>query len=88
MCVCVLRQCRRSMRFSVLLREIGDRFRRMYLGSTDEDDSTVLEPDWRSMKVSVQVCAVRVRWVTGLEGCTWGPLMKMTALCWSQTGAV
>ncbi|KAK7089096.1 GDP-fucose protein O-fucosyltransferase 2-like [Littorina saxatilis] len=43
-------ECRRSMRFSKALRDIGDEFRRKYLDSTDEKDNTVLHEDWTQMK--------------------------------------
>lgn len=43
-------QCRRSMRFSQPLRELGDAFREDFLDSTDEADNTVLDEDWTKMK--------------------------------------
>ncbi|XP_076458289.1 GDP-fucose protein O-fucosyltransferase 2-like isoform X2 [Babylonia areolata] len=43
-------ECRRSMRFSRALRDLGDEFRREFLDSTDEKDNTVLEDDWRKME--------------------------------------
>nr|KAG5713730.1 hypothetical protein BaRGS_024357 [Batillaria attramentaria] len=43
-------ECRRSMRFSKPLRQLGDAFRETFLDSTDEADNTVLDEDWTKMK--------------------------------------
>ncbi|KAL8561615.1 hypothetical protein ACOMHN_001347 [Nucella lapillus] len=43
-------ECRRSMRFSKALRDIGDEFRKEFLDSTDEKDNTVLDDDWTKMR--------------------------------------
>lgn len=45
-------QIRRSMRFSQKLRDLADTFRRDVLQSVDEDDGTVLDDSWRTMKRS------------------------------------
>ena len=37
---------RRSMVFSSNLRAVGDSFRAKFLQSNDEDDGTILDPDW------------------------------------------
>ena len=42
------------MRFAKHLRDIGDEFRKKELDSTDEKDQTVLDDDWRNMKVQIE----------------------------------
>lgn len=43
------------MRFAKHLRDISDTFRKEHLDSTDEGDKTIVEEDWRSMKVKNSV---------------------------------
>ncbi len=49
--ILVSSQGRRSLRFAKHLRDIGDKFRENFLGSTDDGDKTVLDPDWTVMQV-------------------------------------
>jgi len=39
------------MRYAKHLRDIGDNFRRLHLGSDDVADKTVIDEDWRKMEV-------------------------------------
>lgn len=41
-------QARRSLVFAKHLRDEGDKFRREKLNSTDEEDKTVMDDDWRN----------------------------------------
>ncbi|XP_023240555.1 GDP-fucose protein O-fucosyltransferase 2-like isoform X1 [Centruroides sculpturatus] len=41
---------RRSMRFASTLIEIGNKFRREYLNSSDDTDKTILDDDWQKVK--------------------------------------
>lgn len=46
------------MRFAERLRTIGNEFREKYLDSNDEKDNTILDDNWKNMRVSLHFVTI------------------------------